>query len=157
MSQAHVCLPRTGPRYGLVGDVYTILATGRQTGGKLAVVESRVPPGGGPPPHVHSREDESFYVLSGTVTFITKAGPVKAGAGSFVHLPRGVPHTFKNETEVEARMLIVCAPSGFDEMVKELGTMLAGPDAAALPPTPEEIERVVSVCPRYGITIPVEM
>ena len=53
----------------VVGDVYRFLATGEDTDGKYALWEAVVPPGGGPPPHVHSREEEGFYVLEGEITF----------------------------------------------------------------------------------------
>ena len=58
-----------GSTITLVGDVYRFLATGEDTNGKYALFEALVPPGGGPPPHVHSREEEGFYVLEGEITF----------------------------------------------------------------------------------------
>ena len=57
-----------GRTIAVVGDVYSFLATGDDTDGKYAMFEAIVPPGGGPPPHVHSREEEGFYVLEGAVT-----------------------------------------------------------------------------------------
>lgn len=146
-------MPSAGPTFGLVGDVYVIRASGAQTGGALCVVEARVSPGGGPPPHVHSREDESFYVLDGEITFATAAGAVRAGPGAFLHMPRGVPHVFRNETDRDARMLFWCTPAGFERLVEAVGTPLAGPTAAAIPPTPEHIDLVIRTCPQFGITI----
>src|SRR5262245_34966712 len=58
-----------GPTIGLVGDTYRFLAVGGQTSGRYAIWETIVPPGGGPPPHIQSREDEGFYVLEGEVAF----------------------------------------------------------------------------------------
>ena len=55
--------PAEGRTIAVVGDVYRFLATGQETNGKYAMWEAVVPPGGGPPPHVHSREEEGFYVL----------------------------------------------------------------------------------------------
>ena len=55
--------PSKGRTVAVVGDVYRFLATGEDTNGKYALWEALVPPGGGPPPHVHSREEEGFYVL----------------------------------------------------------------------------------------------
>jgi quercetin dioxygenase-like cupin family protein len=52
----------------VVGDVYRFLATGEETKGTYATWEAFVPPGGGPPPHVHSREEQSFYILKGEIT-----------------------------------------------------------------------------------------
>src|ERR1700710_2605568 len=58
-----------GRTIAIVGDVYRFLATGDETDGKYAIWEAIVPPGGGPPPHVHSREEEGFYILEGEITF----------------------------------------------------------------------------------------
>src|SRR5712692_8932007 len=58
-----------GRTVAVVGDVYRFLATGDDTNGKYALWEAIVPPGGGPPPHVHSREEEGFYILEGEITF----------------------------------------------------------------------------------------
>jgi hypothetical protein len=52
--------PNEGRRIGIVGDLYRFLATGDDTDGKYATFEAIVPPGSGPPPHSHSREEESF-------------------------------------------------------------------------------------------------
>src|SRR5205807_8647597 len=57
-----------GRTIAVVGDVYRFLATGDDTNGKYALWEAIVPPGGGPPPHVHSREEEGFYILEGEIT-----------------------------------------------------------------------------------------
>ncbi len=59
--------PGEGDAFSAAGDVYRILASGRQTGDVYALHEIRVSPNNGPPPHVHSREDESFFVLEGEV------------------------------------------------------------------------------------------
>ena len=55
---AHAILeqPGKGRTVAGVGDVYRFLATGEDTNGQDALLEALVPPGGGPPPHVHSRK-----------------------------------------------------------------------------------------------------
>jgi hypothetical protein len=57
----------TGPAYWGPGDEITFLITGEETGGAVFMAELSVPPAGGPPPHIHHREDESFYVREGTL------------------------------------------------------------------------------------------
>src|SRR5919204_6291889 len=104
-----VVRPGEGQRVGVVGDVYRYLATGEDTGGSYALWEASVPPGGGPPPHLHTREGEGFYVLEGEVTFHLEGRAVKAGPGTFVHSPTHVVHAFKNESDRPARMLILVA------------------------------------------------
>src|SRR3954470_11268457 len=96
--------PGQGRTVAVVGDVYRFLATGEDTNGKYALWEAIVPPGGGPPPHVHSREEEGFYVLEGEITFTIGEESHVATAGSFANLPVGTPHSFKNESGKLARM-----------------------------------------------------
>ena len=69
MTEAVIRTAGAGRTLAVVGDVYRFLATGMDTNGKYALCEALVPPGGGPPPHVHSREEEGFYVLEGEITF----------------------------------------------------------------------------------------
>ena len=142
-----------GRTIAIVGDVYRFLATGVETGGAYASFEALVPPGGGPPPHVHTREAESFYVLEGEVTFRAGDETVRASAGTFVHLPPGLAHSFKNESGAPARMIITVTPAGLEEMFFEVGTELAEGTTTALPPTHEEIERLLAAAPRYGVEI----
>ena len=68
MTPAVIRKPGEGRTIAVVGDVYRFLATGEDTNGKYALWEALVPPGGGPPPHVHSREEEGFYILEGEIT-----------------------------------------------------------------------------------------
>lgn len=142
-----------GRTISVVGDVYRFLATGDDTNGRYAQFEATVPPGGGPPPHVHSREDEGFFVLDGEITFRFGNERLVAGAGMFVNMPIGVPHSFKNESDAPARMLISIAPAGLEKMFFEVGVPLEEASTTALRPSHEEIERLLAVAPRYGIEI----
>lgn len=137
----------------VVGDVYRFLATGEDTNGKYALFEAIVPPGGGPPPHVHSREEEGFYVLEGEITFTINGERVLATAGTFANMPIGTPHSFKNESTKPAKMLISVAPAGLERMFFEVGVQLAEGATNGSPPTKEEIERLLAIAPSYGIQI----
>src|SRR5256885_11079023 len=100
----------------VVGDVYRFLATGDNTHGTYAIWEAIVPPGGGPPPHVHSREEEGFYILEGEITVHVGNERIVANAGMFANMPVGTPHSFKNESAKPAKMLISVAPAGLEQM-----------------------------------------
>ena len=78
-----------GRTVAVVGDVYRFLATGEDTNGKYAWFEAMVSPGGGPPPHVHSREEEGFYVLEDEITFLVGNQRLVASAGTFANMPVG--------------------------------------------------------------------
>ncbi len=146
-----------GRRVAVVGDVYRFLANGKETDGKYALIDATVPPGGGPPMHVHSREQEGFYVLEGAIAFRVQEGDgvkaIVATPGMSVHLPPGSRHAFRNESDAPARMLILLAPAGLEEMFLEVGVELTDADSTARPPTHEEIERLLAIAPRYGVEI----
>jgi len=142
-----------GRTIAIVGDVYRFLATGEDTNGKYALFEAIICPGGGPPPHVHSREEEGFYVLEGEITLMIDGKPLVATAGMFANMPVGTPHSFKNESSKPARMLISVAPAGLEQMFFEVGVPVPQGATTAPPPTKEEIEKLLAVAPRYGITI----
>ena len=145
--------PNEGRTIAVVGDVYRFLATGDDTSGKYAIWEAIVPPGGGPPPHVHSREEEGFYILDGEITFTVNGEKIVATAGMFANVPVGTPHSFKNESDRPAKLLISVAPAGLEQMFMEVGVPMTESATTALPPTKEEVEKLLTVAPRYGIEI----
>jgi quercetin dioxygenase-like cupin family protein len=145
--------PSEGRTIAVVGDVYRFLATGDDTGGKYALWEAIVLPGGGPPPHVHSREEEGFYILEGEITFQIADQRTVARAGMFANMPVGTPHSFKNESERPAKMLISVAPAGLEKMFFEVGIAVPQGATTAPPPTKAEIEKLLDVAPRYGLEI----
>jgi quercetin dioxygenase-like cupin family protein len=142
-----------GRTIAVVGDVYRFLATGDDTNGKYAMWEAIVPPGGGPPSHVHSREEEGFYILEGEITLHVGEERIVVTAGMFANMPVGTPHSFKNESSNPARMLISVAPAGLEQMFFEVGVPLAQGATTALPPAKEEIDTMLDVAPKYGIEI----
>lgn len=152
-NQPTINIPPMGRTIAVAGDVYRFLATGDETNGKYAMLEAIVPPGGGPPPHVHSREEESFYVLDGEITFTVNGEKIVAKAGTFANMPVGTPHSFANESSQPAKMLISVAPAGLEKMFFEVGVTLAEGSTTALPPTKDEIERLLAVAPIYGVQI----
>ena len=131
----------------------TAFWTGEDTNGKYALIEALVPPGGGPPPHVHSREEEGFFILEGEITFTVNGEKVVAKAGTFANMPVGTPHSFKNESDKPAKTLISVAPAGLEKMFFEFGVPLPEGSTTALPPTKEEIEKLLVIAPKYGIEI----
>ena len=145
--------PGEGRTIGVVGDVYRFLATAEETDGRYALFEALVPPGGGPPPHVHSREEEGFFILEGEITFTINGERVVATAGMFANMPVGTPHSFKNESNKSAKMLVSLAPAGLEKMFFEVGVPLAEGTTTALPPTKQEIEKLLLIAPNYGIEI----
>jgi len=145
--------PGSGKSVSAVGDVYRNLISGAQTEGVFALIEAKVYPGGGPPPHIHRREDEGFYILEGEVVFHVGGERIVAGPGTYLQAPRDIPHAFKNEGTVPAKMLIHVAPAGFDQFIEELGTAVDSFDSPPVPVTQAEVDLLLALTPKYGIEI----
>jgi quercetin dioxygenase-like cupin family protein len=144
--------PNEGQTVAVVGDVYRFMATGDDTDGKYAMFEACVPPGGGPPPHIHSREEESFFVLEGEITFQVGDERIVAKAGTFANMPVGSLHSFRDDADKTARMIVSVAPAGLEKMFLEVGQPVAFGQQAP-PPSKAEIDKLLAVAPSYGIEI----
>jgi mannose-6-phosphate isomerase-like protein (cupin superfamily) len=128
-----------GPGKGVPDRGPEVKASGRSTGGSLTLIEVAIDDG--PPRHTHTGEDESFYVLSGTLEVECGDDRFQAGPGSFVFLPRNLPHVFRSVSG-PARALLIVTPGGLDEYFAELSAALAGGDDPA---------RVRTIQQAYGI------
>jgi quercetin dioxygenase-like cupin family protein len=126
-----------------------IKATGEQTGGAFGLVEQMLPSGSGSPYHVHHAEDETFYILDGEVSFVSGDRWTRATAGSYIFLPREIPHGFRADTP--SRLLVLTTPSGFEQFVIEAGR----PAEALTMPTPEppDVQKLVEIAAKYRIDI----
>jgi quercetin dioxygenase-like cupin family protein len=122
--------PGEGRTITLVGDVHRFVTSGEDTNGKYAQFEAIVPPGGGPPAHFHTREEEGFYIIEGEIAFQIGDQRLIARAGMFANMPVGTPHSFKNESDRPARMLVTMAPAG---LLRD-SSRLARRSPMALPP-----------------------
>jgi mannose-6-phosphate isomerase-like protein (cupin superfamily) len=67
--------------------------------------------------HVHSEEDDAFYIIEGEMTFTFGDGSAQAPPGTFVLVPPGVEHGFRNDGSVPVRMFNIHAPAGFDRRI----------------------------------------
>lgn len=143
--------PDEGDAYWWLGSLTVHKLVGSRTRGGLDIVDHRIPAGYAPPPHVHTGQDEVFYILDGQ--FEVRCGDEhwQAGPGSLVFLPRQVPHGFSVSAAGPGRTLLINAPAGFADVVTELGEhtrelVLPGPDAAMPDPA-----RITAVTEAHGI------
>ena len=126
------------------GSVMAFKALGAQTGGDFSLMERTLPSGGRTPPaHRHTNCSEAFFVLDGTITFWIDDSELSGGAGDFVLVPRGVAHTFGNQSPSPARLLVLHAPAA-DGYFEELHRLWAGDQ----PPEREQERELMS---RYGM------
>jgi mannose-6-phosphate isomerase-like protein (cupin superfamily) len=127
-------------RYG--GQEMHVKLGAPQSNGELTLIEDVIPPGSGPPLHVHEKENESYYVLEGEFEFVCGPDRASGGAGTFVFAPRGLPHRFKNIGTAPGRVLFAFTPAGIEEFFRELGSQ------SELSPT-----LMTEIARRHGITI----
>src|SRR6516164_892757 len=141
----------TGPAYRSPVDQITLLITGVQTGGAFFIAEVWVPPGGGTPPHIHHREEETFYLQQATLTIQVGGKTLNASPGDFVHLPRGIVHCFRNTGTVDTKFLLVVTPAGLEKFFAEV-FYPAEDRSEELPPMTEAfLARVLAAAPKCGL------
>jgi mannose-6-phosphate isomerase-like protein (cupin superfamily) len=141
------------PAYWIADHRMTVLIPGEQTNNAYTVLEALVVPGGGPPPHIHHRENELFYVLDGDITIFAGEQTVRASAGTCVHIPVGTVHTFRNEGGGPARMVIMYAPAGFEKYFSIAGTPASHGDETAPPVAQETVERLWAYAAQFNLEI----
>ena len=115
---------------GPVGGPLTFKIRAVGSGGSLTAFENVIPPGQGPPLHSHADEDESWYVLEGSLRFRLGDELAEAPAGTFVFVGRGTPHCFHNAGDEPARILVLFTPAGMESFFDgfaELGPGTADP------------------------------
>jgi mannose-6-phosphate isomerase-like protein (cupin superfamily) len=126
------------------GSVMAFKAVAATTDGDFSLMERTVPPHGRRPlPHRHVNCSEAFWVLDGTVTFVLDGVPQRGGPDDFLLVPRGAAHTFGNDGDEPARLLVLHAPA-MDAYFAELDALWS----QETPPAPEE-ERALMA--RYGM------
>jgi quercetin dioxygenase-like cupin family protein len=151
-NQAITIAPGAGTKTWLLGDTYTLKLAGAQTAGAFALLEAVVPPGGGPPPHIHYAEDETFVILEGEILFTTDEGTIAAPTGTVVHVPKGSKHSYATVGLVPVRMLFLYVPAGMEGMFDEIGTP-AQPGVAAPASSPEDVAKLLAVAAKYNFAV----
>lgn len=137
---------RTPMPLNIVMEEVLVKASGADTAGRFAFFHLTAPTMSGPPLHVHTKEDELFYVLEGELVFQVANERVTAGPGTTVFFPRGVVHTYQNFSQEPARLLIMVTPAGFDRFFEELS---AGTAPGQLP----DLEFFTNLLGKYGMTM----
>jgi quercetin dioxygenase-like cupin family protein len=130
------------PHIGLVGDTYTILLSGDDTGGRYCLIDMHIPPGGGPPPHRHDFE-ESFTILEGEIEATFRGEKSVACAGETINIPANAPHSFTNASKQTVRLLCLCVPAGQEEFFAQVGVPVA--TRTTPPPKLDEADQAASM------------
>lgn len=149
-SEVYSAGPGEGDARWVLGELDTIKATAAKTGGLFGLKESRSIRGSGPPLHVHEREDEACYIIEGDVTLFVGDEVISAAAGSWIYLPRRVPHTLRIDSD-EAKMLWLIVPGGFESFFVE--TFPAAANDGTSSSEQPDVARMTETAARYGVTI----
>lgn len=107
------------------GSTMVVRAGSEQTNGAFALLEYTCAPGAGAGHHQHANENETFYMLSGALTFQLEEQTWTAGPGDVVHIQRGQRHAFINQATSPAVALIIAAPPGMDDYFVAVGELIA--------------------------------
>jgi quercetin dioxygenase-like cupin family protein len=134
-----------GNKVNVLGIPMVVRIHGRDTAGVVSAVESHDVPGGGPPPHIHTREDETFQVLEGEYEFTVAGSSFVAGKGATIFAPRGIPHTYRYLGQAPGRLMCVITPAGFERFFEAVG--------ALTPQQQQDIPRVLGIAKEFGLEI----
>jgi mannose-6-phosphate isomerase-like protein (cupin superfamily) len=135
------------------GDTFSFLIRGTETSNRLSLVKIEVQHGNEPPAHVHTREDEYYYILNGSIKFTVGNEILLAKEGDTVFLPMNVMHAFEVQNE-KAEVLMWMTPGSLDQWFWD--NSLPAPDMKPLPllqgpPPAEAIEHFVKTLGDYGV------
>jgi quercetin dioxygenase-like cupin family protein len=144
--QPVIIQPGEGKEVNAFGDTVLFKIVGAQTGNGITIGLATVPPGGGPPLHLHRREDEIFISVSGDLEVNVLGEWKKAPPGSVVFLPRDVPHQFRNAGSTTSQHWVIATPSGFESFFEKCSAVFA----AGGPP---DFERILAICAEHGAEI----
>ncbi len=144
------CKANEGVQVISTGNLYRIIADGNQTSKRYSLMEAILEPGQGAPLHIHTREDEAFFILEGEVTFYLENTEITAKKEDFVSCPPNEVRAFKNKGNSRARMLLFYSSAGIEEMTVRSGRII---EQGVVPAIDGEYE---AQCPilseEYGVT-----
>ncbi|MEV4511042.1 cupin domain-containing protein [Dactylosporangium sp. NPDC049525] len=136
---------RKGTQIPAIGLGITMKTDGKSTRDAYSLFEYAIPPQtDGPPPHLHTREDESFICLAGRLDVSLGGEDFVLEHGDYLYLPRNVVHAFRNPYGDEARVISVVSPAGLEAYYQALG---------ALPPGPKDIAVLKGIMADFGIEL----
>lgn len=139
--------------YWYIGHLMSILISSEQTNGAFSLIHGFEIQGLEPPPHTHTREDESFYLINGEINYLVGDRVIQAKPGDWVFLPRGIQHTFQVITE-QAEVLMHLTPGGFENYFIDMSVPA---EELVIPPRPQgppDVQRIIETASRYGIKFP---
>jgi quercetin dioxygenase-like cupin family protein len=141
-----------GQAFWMLGGLYEVLLSSEETNGAATVMQMTLPPGMGPPPHVHHKGvTETVYVIEGTLTYQIDGKTVDGGPGSLFRIPADTVESFEPKSRV--RVLITYEPGGIEKFFAEAGEPARRREIPPAPTTPPDVARLTSIGAKYGVEI----
>ena len=141
-----------GEALWMLNSLYEVKASSDETGGELTAMQMTIPPGFGPPPHVHEG-GESVYVIEGNVRYHIGGETVEAGPGSFFYIPGGIEENFEPADNNPVRLLVIYTPGGLDKFFREAGEPAQRRDIPPPSETPPDFERFAAIAAKHGLDL----
>lgn len=133
-----------------LGNRFTVKAAGEHTQGNFAMLE-QICAGPPAPMHLHENEEEAFYVLAGSIDLYLGDGVHHLEAGAFCLVPRGTSHTFVSTSSEPARLLVLVAPSGFEQFFAEVEQQF--PESQGMPAIEDVGPALTQIAAKHGCQI----
>jgi mannose-6-phosphate isomerase-like protein (cupin superfamily) len=138
-------------RYYFDVTLGSVLLSGEDTGAAYSLVELRVAPGKGIARHIHTREEEAYFVLSGELEATIGDDVFILKAGETLIAPRDIPHALRNPGKVANHYLTLFSPSGFEGFLEAISVAASDGAVAPTQPPPSPIQNVFELAASYGI------
>ena len=139
--------------YWYIGHLMTLLATSKQTGGKYALLRATERRGLEPPPHTHTKEDETFLILEGEVVYTVGNQTFHAKEADVMFLPKNMQHSFKIQT-AKLETLILLTPGGLENYFVEMSEPAEELQLPPMPKGPPDIKKLIATASKYGVKFP---
>ena len=128
--------------FSVFGDRVDVFVDSAISSGLSSTLVQHVQPGGGPPPHSHTNEDETFVALDGEFEILMNGQWHPLVPGEAAYARRGSTHTFRNSGKTIGRIMVMVTPGGFEKYLQEIGSYSPATDMA----------KIIEISNRYGIT-----
>lgn len=141
-----------GPAFWMLGGLYEVLLSSEETNGAATVMQMTLPPGMGPPPHIHHKGvTETVYVVDGTLTYRIDGKTIEGGPGSVFRIPTDTLESFEPKSRV--RVLITYEPGGMEKFFAEAGERAQRREVPPAPTSPPDVARLTKIGAKYGLEI----
>ena len=133
--------------FKVFGEPVEVLVSGEMTDGHSTTFMQTSPPGGGPPPHLHLNEDETFFVLEGEFEILRMKSGTRLRPARRCLLSGDRCTRFRNAGSTTGKILVFVTPAGMDKYLEEISPLAI----------PQDMAELLAISERYGISFPVTL